>query len=78
MCRCLGGCSHAMSRNEEQAWEEWDDVAATHLAQMHSAVRRLKDAVLKRDPTEIVAALQDADEAEEFLFALRHGPERPE
>jgi hypothetical protein len=79
MCRCLGGCSHAMSNNEERAWEEWET----------------KPHDLVGDPRRLNARWSQAIEAPATRpghhrgrsidgrgsarsVPLRHGPERPE
>jgi hypothetical protein len=78
MCRCLGGCSHAMSNNEERAWEEWEADAKIRVRELRSLTGMLDTAIEHRDAAAIVAAVQNADAISERLFQMRDGPERPE
>jgi hypothetical protein len=77
MCRCLGGCSHAMSNNEERAWEQWETETLDLVGDLRTLNLRLTAAVEMRDSQEIIEALQMADAISEMLFKLRHGPEQP-
>lgn len=80
MCRCLGGCSHAMSNNEERAWEAWEAEVAQHLAVIRAACDRVEQAVrASRDPGHAIhEALMDEDAAAQTLWKMRDGPGRPE
>jgi hypothetical protein len=80
MCRCLGGCSHAMSNNEERAWESWEQDMTLQLAVVRAACDAIEATVrLTRNPgRDIADALERVDEASEAIFSLRHGPEQPE
>lgn len=80
MCRCLRGCSHAMSNNEEQANEEWSAEIDRHAAVIREQCDLICYAALveAKPGASIAEALQRIDAASEAILKLGDGPEQPE
>ncbi len=72
--------SQTMSRNEERATEAWRAAILTQLAVIDQATQQIEDALWDAgDPAAAIAkAGERIMEAEQAIFRLRDGPERPE